>query len=292
MAYEATLNQFHEWIDGPDGIDLETVTAREIEAFMSRPRRGGIAPAAATQDRDRIAIAQFFRWAMARGLCASDPTFDVGVPKVRNRSPRAVNDAVWATLWASKMPDEDRVWLGLGCFAGLRRREITSITPESVDYRRGLLLNLLRKGGSEDAVEYEQMARIIADGLPTVLPDADHWLNLVAVLAEQRLGERILVTMDAPTTALQARYQSLEDGLPSPAVVNRRLAALLKSAGMSPTAFSPHALRHTCVTNLLRCGLPIEVVSDSVGHHDIDTTRRYVKSSGRLADWRDRINKV
>lgn len=288
-AYSNTMRHLLEWCG--DSIDFETLTAPQIEAFMGRQRRNGQPGAPASQDRDRIAITQFYRWAQGRGYVVANPTMDVGVPKIRNRQPKAVPDALWASLWQSPLPDEDRVWLGLACFAGLRRRELASLAPTSVDTNRELLLNLVRKGGSEDAVEYGMMARILSESLPNVLPDCDRWLELVARQAHDRRGELVLITMDAPTTAWQAHHLSLEDGLPSPAVINHRLEQLLKMAGLPERAFSPHALRHTCVTNLLRCGVPIEVVSDAVGHSNIDTTRRYVKSSGRLADWRDRLRK-
>lgn len=287
-SYNETLRGFANWCG--DSKDWGTVDAPTIEAFMGRLRRHGQVGAAASQDRDRIAIKEFYKWLQMRGYVTSNPTVDVGVPKVRNRQAKAVSDETWSRLWQSGLSLDDRVWLGLGCFAGLRRREIASLRPTSVDVHRGLLLHLVRKGGGEDAVEYEQMARIVADGLPNVLPDVDAWLKDVSTLVQMRRGERVLLTMDKPTTPLQRRHLGLDDpDLPSPAVLNGRLEVLLRAAGLSPRAFTPHALRHTCVTNLLRCGVPIEVVSDAVGHSNIDTTRRYVKSAGRLSDWRARL---
>lgn len=287
-AYRDTLLAFFAFL--PSSISLDDVSASDIEEFMRRPRSRTRTPQAATQDKDRCAIQQFYRWAQSHGHCRLNPTVDVGVPKVRNRVPRAVDDAVWQTLWSSTMLDEDRVWLGMCAFAGLRRREITSLSPEQVDVERGLLLRLQRKGGAEDAVEYADMAKIISEGLPHVLPDVDRWLALVDDHRRSRDGERCFITMDMPTTEAQLRWASFDDPmLPSPSVINDRLSFLLKEAGLPRSTFTPHALRHTCVTNLLRCGVPIEVVSDAVGHSAIDTTRRYVKTAGRLQEWHARL---
>ena len=284
-AYSRTLTAFAAHM--PDS-EWAAVTATDIEQFMGRPRaRGCDEGSPATQDRDRIAISNFFQWLQARGYLTVNVTRDVGVPKVRNRAPRAVPDGVWRQLWQSPMPPDDRVWLGLGCFAGLRRREIVSLSPQQVDSTRGMFLGMERKGGSEEAVEYEQMARVIADHLPSLLPDPDEWLGLVAEAAAYRRHERCLITMDAPTTETTRMRMSFTDVLlPDPGVINRRLTALLRAANLPGGAITPHALRHTCATNLLRSGVPIEVVSDALGHTSIDTTRRYVKSAGRLAEWR------
>ena len=141
--------------------------------------------------------------------------------------------------------------------------------------------------GKEDVVEYEQLARVVNDGLPHILPDPDRRIEIVMRFAIGRRGERCLLTMDMPTTDAERLRMSFDDPLlPSPSVINRQLKRVLTRAGLPAMAFSPHALRHTAVTNLLRCGLPIEMVADVVGHGSIDTTRTYVKSSGRLQEWR------
>ena len=288
VAYESTLLKLSKFPhEGNLDERWSTVTAEHIEAFMGRVRTRNGVGSAATQDRDRVAILMFFKWAQARGIVTSNPVIDVGVPKVTNRMPRAVDDYTFTLLWRSEMADDDRLWLGLGCFAGLRRREIVSIAPTDVDWRRGMILGLERKGGSEDSIEYEQLAMILHEGLPNVLPDPHRWVDLMSQYAMVRHGERCLITYDAPTTAATRRNMSFADSqLPSPAVINKRLEVILVRAGLPLRAFSPHAMRHTCATNLLRCGVPIEVVSDVLGHSSIDTTRQYVKSSGRLREFR------
>lgn len=291
ISYLSTLNQLVPWLDEA-GLALETVSAADLEKFMNRVRVNGKVGTAATADRDRHAMMAFWKWANGRGHLPMNPTIDIGVPKVSNRAPRAVPDAVWEALWASPMPDEDRAWLGLLGFAGLRRRELVSLRPESIDWRRGLLLGLKRKGGNEDAVEYESMARLIADGLPRLLPDPDGWLEIVKHTAESRMGEKVFVTFDEPMSARDAFHNSFnpEDGVPLPRKVSKNLNRLLRNTTIPRSEwFTPHALRHTTVTNLLRLGVPIEVVSDAVGHSNIDTTRRYVKSAGRLDEWRKRL---
>lgn len=290
-AYMETLHKLDGWM-GERGVKIEALTASDLEAFMSRPRTRVKIGSPATQDRDRSALQSFWKWGCARGVFTVNPTIDVAVPKVRNRAPRAVPDDTWVQLWSSPLADDDRAWLGLMCFAGLRRWEMVSLRPEQVDDQRGLLLHLNRKGGNEDAVEYEQMAQIIHEGLPRVLPDVDAWLAAVSLHKRRRAGERCFVTFDMPTTPQQAQKASWDDvELPAPRMLNQQLQRLLRRAKLDENAFTPHALRHTAVTNLLRCRVPIHVVSDAVGHTDINTTRRYVKTAGLLSEWRERLGR-
>lgn len=48
-----------------------------------------------------------------------------------------------------------------------------------------------------------------------------------------------------------------------------------------------HVLRHTCVTNLVRCGTDIVVVAELAGHRRLETTRRYSLAVGGRSSGRD-----
>jgi integrase/recombinase XerD len=285
-AYSRTLIAFREFIgDVPwDSVDADTV-----ERFMGRKRRGNIVPAPATQDRDRIAISTFYKYLMSRGLVDSNPVDNVGVPKVRNRQPRAIPDDVWVRLWSSSLAREDRAWLGLSCFSGLRRRELVTVGPRHFDLETQTINHLERKGGGTYAVEYGEMARVVNNGLPHLLPDLDDWLADIEWLVDYRRerGGIVLVPFDHPASELTRFRSSLDDEwIPDPANINRRLKQVLRRAGLPETLFSPHALRHTCATNLMRCGVPLEIAADQLSHASIETTRRYLQTGGQLANWR------
>jgi site-specific recombinase XerD len=56
------------------------------------------------------------------------------------------------------------------------------------------------------------------------------------------------------------------------------------SAGVE--RITPHQLRHSMVTNALRAGVPLALVSRLANHSSVSTTMRYAKLSGRdLEDW-------
>jgi len=60
--------------------------------------------------------------------------------------------------------------------------------------------------------------------------------------------------------------------------IARIIAAAAKGAGI-PTRVTPHMIRHTVATLLLRCGADIRVVQEVLGHASIATTQRYTHVS-------------
>lgn len=284
----STIRQYRDGIHRWEGFvdDVFTATTLDVEAFMRRSRTRGATPSASTMSKDRSMLITFYKWLGHRKLVSDNPAYFAATPKVRNTQPRAIPDDVWVHFWSSIRVPEDRVWVGLGAFAGLRRMEICSVGPHNFSLDDQKINRLVRKGGGTHPVEYGDMARVVAHNLPHLLPDVDLWIDDVAELVEAREGEHVLVTWDLPATVRQREMYALShEHVPSPDTLYKNLARLIKQAGLPAGAFSPHWLRHTCATNLARCGVPLELIASQLSHSSVNTTMRYVNNSNRLGQW-------
>jgi site-specific recombinase XerD len=66
--------------------------------------------------------------------------------------------------------------------------------------------------------------------------------------------------------------------------VNLKLKYFAAAAGIDSKKVTFHTARHTCATLLLSMGVPIEVVSNILGHGEIRTTQIYAKVLDKQVD--------
>jgi integrase/recombinase XerD len=277
--YAAKLQGFLEWIEP---TPLDAVTIDRIEAWLNRPRQGramGALGAPATISKDVSLLRGLYRFAIARDLITRDPTSLLHAPTPKNANPRPIPDGAWVKLWSANLSDEARVVLGLGYFCGLRRHEIAELSAAHVDVPAQRLAGFKRKGGGDDVLDYGELVGVVHDALPALLPGGpETFLRAVKRLARDANGGLILRwNMTAPRTRVKhERPPDVND----PQLIYKRMRRWLREAGVEDN-LTPHQLRHSFVTNLLRCGVPIHLVSVLANHSSIAVTMRYAKVGGQ-----------
>jgi len=260
-SYRSDLAGFGEWcarsdIDDPDAV-TRTVVRRYLAFLTTRQF------ARRTIARKVASIRRYYRWRLATGVGASDPTVGVSVPAGDGRLPRVLDRPELTGLLDAPAPvtlDEpewrrrrDDAVLEVLYGSGLRVSELCSLKVSSLALGQQAA-TVWGKGAKERRVPLSEPAVAALRG----------WLDIrsdVVPVDEASGGDPDLLfgnERGKPLTPRDVRR-----------IVDRR----------SPVPTHPHALRHSFATHLLDGGADLRAVQELLGHSDVATTQRYTHVS-------------
>ena len=209
--------------------------------------------------RALAAVRSFHRFCVEEGLLRSDPSEEVGAPRVPQGIPKALTEAeVEALLDAvpgdGPRPRRDRAILELLYAGGLRISELVGLDLGDVDLYDGLV-RVLGKGNKERVAPLGRTAReAVGDYLTTGRPELAGRTSTPALFLNARGGR---LTRQGAWLIVRAAGDR---------------------AGLQGRLF-PHVLRHSCATHMLDRGADIRVVQELLGHASLSTTQVYTKVS-------------
>jgi site-specific recombinase XerD len=251
QAYRLDLMQFEKWFAGVNGHEMEPelitpTDLREFKHFLIEDEQ--LRPA--TTNRKLASLRAFMKWAAGEKLLEVPPRMPKGVeqvssaPKALDR--REMNSLIRAVERHGSRRDQAIVLLLLN--TGLRVNELSKLNLSDVEMseRKGKVVVRSGKGGKRREVPLNAEARRALLAYMEVRKEDDNHALFVSQ-QRSRLGSRGIQDV-------VAKYGRL--------------------AGLDVT---PHALRHTFCTNLLRAGTDIVTVAKLAGHADISTTSIYTQ---------------
>lgn len=247
-AYGADLKSYFAFL-GEKGVSPAEVSRDLLSDFLWARRSQGLKPASLVRLTETLK--QFHRYLKTEQHAPSDPTVHLAGPKQPGRlpkvlSPDEVQRLITHTPARPRAADRRlRAMLELLYAAGLRVSELVNLRREQVDLDTGFV-RAWGKGGKERLVPIHERAI--------------HALR--QLLADKKKEPGDFLFSNASGKALsrvafwyQLRKRAREVGLTQP--------------------LSPHVLRHSFATHLLRGGADLRSVQEMLGHADISTTQIY-----------------
>lgn len=235
---------------------------REIEAMLSDYESAGHSPTTVNMlfRHFRGALSVAVEW----GLIRENPCKGIRERRVQKRLPRAMTDDQTATLLSAAAAKGARMhrFVLLGVYAGLRLREMSFARWEWFDFEAKVIK--VEPGSGDGFQTKDRQSRTIPM----------HSKIIDALRPRRKSGYLFASTAD---TGEGKKYRF------NP---KKGFAALCRKAGLPWV--TPHVLRHTFATRLIRSGVSIYKVKEWMGHSSISTTEIYAVLVGHDDD----INRV
>jgi integrase/recombinase XerD len=260
-TYADCLRMLSRWMGTARRREVRRLTLEDLRAFqvwLSELVSARGRPYAAARQAYHISVVRsFFAWLRAQREILVDPALSLRYPKLPRRLAREVlSEEELGRLLAqpngSPWGLRDAVALRLLVLCGLRVSELAGVDVKDVDLGQRELLVRRGKGARERLVFFNagtrvRLARYLVEARPRLARRREP-----ALLVGQK-GRRLQVS------GIQnaVRRYALAAGL------DRRI--------------SPHSLRHTFCTLLLRHGANMKVIADLAGHRSMATTARYAR---------------
>ena len=252
-AYLRDVRRCAEYAVAHGAAGPAALTAPQLRDFVYQLKDMGLAPASIR--RQISALRTYYRFLVAEGHVARDPSAGIELPQMWRRLPEVLSVSEIEALLGAPTPDEalgwrDRALLEVAYGTGIRVSELVGLSTADIWFDEALI-RVLGKGSKERLVPIGRRA-----------------LGAAALY-----GREIRPGLDRGKT--QGRFFLNARGQPLSRVgawgIIKRSAA---RAGIKKRV-TPHTLRHSFATHLLEGGADLRAVQEMLGHADLSTTQIY-----------------
>lgn len=259
-AYRNDLSQFMNFLLRRVS-DWDEITRSLITDYILHMKEREYA--SSTVARKVAAIKSFFHHLVTMGSVTDDPTATLDSPKVKKRLPRTISAADAERLLAepakSSTPKalRDRALLELLYATGMRVTEAVSLDIEDLNLPSATVRVRRNKEGQE-----------------RVLPLYDRAIKALEFYLQKG---RLQLTKDPEEQALFLNHRGQR--------LTRQGLWLIIKAYVEKTGIdsevTPHTLRHTFATHMLKEGTNLHEIQKLLGHANISTTQIYLQISSQ-----------
>jgi integrase/recombinase XerD len=272
-AYRTDIAEWFSWCAG-HGVDPMLARKTDVERWHrglaeTPGRRTGRTPSRATLARKVSTVASYYEFCVDEDYLEAVPVRSSTRPRAEKHSTTvglSPEETVLLQKQAAESGARDTAVIVVLLILGLRVAELAALTVGSYRWQRGhRVLRVVGKGGKTRELVVDGDAKTALEAWLKVLADKAGLTGVSQLQPDARL------------------FPNLVGGPLSQQAVMRTVQRLAKAAGIASwPKLSPHSLRHTCATNMLDAGVPINVVQEQLGHEDVSTTMRYDRARGSI----------
>ncbi|MDP7579297.1 MAG: site-specific tyrosine recombinase XerD [SAR202 cluster bacterium] len=208
-----------------------------------------------TRTRKIAAFKSLFSFLLEEGLIDTDPTKHINSPRRGLSLPNVLEEEEIESLLESSAGDtaeelRNRAMLELMYASGMRVSELIRLDLENIDLERGYV-RCFGKGSKERLVPVHHLATLAVSG----------YMNKGRPKLEGRRSQKAVFLNTRGDRLTRQGFWLI-------------LKKLSENAGLEGR-ITPHTLRHSFATHLLKGGAPLRHVQELLGHANIATTQVY-----------------
>jgi len=250
-AYGTDLRMFREFLESRLGRVPSPAEIKREQIIQFGVSRKGAAPL--TLRRKYACLASLFGFLQDMGYLQGNPARRLPLPRVSEYVPVFLSEEMAQKLIAAADTPWTKAAVVLLLSTGIRRSEAVGITLDDLNLEERQLL-IRGKGDKERVVPLtDQVVEAIQAYLPHRTKTESRHLFVSAWKGHPIHGR----------------------------CINRMLKIVVGKAGLAGQGITPHKLRHTFATHLIRNGVDIRTVQELMGHSELETTAKYLHSDTR-----------
>lgn len=261
--YEHYLNVLIEFLSDenktkPTIDDINNETVRKFRLYLSRLSGTNGEMKLVTQGYYVIALRSFLKWLIKNDMSVMQPE-KLDVPKVKDHSLKFLDEVQMHRLLNQPLNSDknglrDRSILELLFSTGLRVSELVSLNREQINLKTREF-GVIGKGGRSRVVFISKQAA--------------EWVDKYLKSRTDQYKPLFIRDLRPKEIALEDEKVRLTSRS-----VQRLVKKYVRQANL-PVAATPHTLRHSMATDLLRSGADLRSVQEILGHKNIATTQIY-----------------
>lgn len=254
-SYEYDLRVYKQFLQKLNITDVKDISSKCIEEFLKQ--RNNDNDKTTTIAHNLTVIKNFHSYLYRNKITKSDVSISISRPKIQKKIPRVISvedmkkllDINLSTIFDYR----NKAMLELMYGTGLRVSELINLDICDIDFLN-CIVRITGKGDKE-----------------RIVPLGEYSIYYVKLYLDQRKSmlkkencEALFLNNHGKRMTRQGFFKNLK--------------VLLKKQGLDEN-ISPHTLRHSFATHLLKYGADLRSIQELLGHSDIATTRIYTHVS-------------
>lgn len=266
-GYERQLQTFLEWLNANHIKELNQINQTNLEAYnqflhqrKNRQKEGGLSSCYIQSHINVIRLlSRYLELTGEQKIFTGNIVVEQGATTERNILTQSEIKQLYQATDETPNGLRDKAILSLYYGCGLRYSEGIRVERKHIDYNKQLLYVVPGKNYKSRFIPINE--RIIKD------------------LQEYETYGKPYFTKEHSIYFLL----NLKGNQPSSSLVGKRLNLLLKKASIEKS-ICLHGLRHSIATHLLQQGMPLEQISQFLGHTSLDSTQIYTRIAEELSN--------